>query len=190
MSRFLFSILILIIFFSVSVPVFAKTVAECNADYDTCLEQPNHNETTCYNAQVECLKTATTPKTTVDDVPPATSGIWAGTNCNVSEAKRPCDLCDASIVGINIVNTLLKIAIPIAVGMIVAGAIVLMVSAGNESKVETGRSMITNAVIGLIIAMCTWVIVNTVIHVLADEGQFNIKIWDRPTCGQKFVKSQ
>ena len=58
--------------------------------------------------------------------------IWEGAKCGATAAITtggpvgPCDLCDALIVGSNIIYNLFVIAIIVAVLMIVAGGIVFM----------------------------------------------------------------
>jgi hypothetical protein len=101
--------------------------------------------------------------------------IWAGTGsgsetCNV--APGGCSLCDAMKVAINIVNSLTTAAITITVAMTVYGAIRLMTSGGSEQMVKDARGIITSAVIGLVIVLCGWLIINTVIHIIAGQVDF------------------
>ena len=95
-------------------------------------------------------------------------GIWAGTSgtdgCNVAETG--CNLCDAAVVTQNIIIFLTKVAIPLAVAMIVWGAIIFMTAAGSEDRVKKGKDTITKAVIGLIIVLAAWTIVNVTLHTL------------------------
>ena len=108
--------------------------------------------------------------------------IWKGTGksggptCNV--APGGCSLCDGLQVAINIVNDLTTLAIIITVGMIVYGAVRMMLSGGSETLVKEARGIITSAVIGLVIVLCGWLIVNTFIHILSGNIDFpwaNIK---------------
>ena len=62
-------------------------------------------------------------------------GIWAGTSGDTSgegcnKAETGCNLCDAAVVTQNIIIFLTKVAIPLAVAMIVWGAIIFMTAAG------------------------------------------------------------
>lgn len=110
-----------------------------------------------------------------------TINIWQGTGrggqtCNVI---GPCNFCDAMIVISNIVRILLLFSIPIAVLMIVAGAILLAVAGGSPDKVKKGKDIITSAVIGVVIALLAWVVVNTLIHVLTGRPNFP---WNQINC--------
>jgi hypothetical protein len=101
--------------------------------------------------------------------------IWRGTGkggetCNVYPGG--CSLCDGLKVAINIVNDLTAAAIIVTVGMVVFGSIRLMLSAGSEQAVRDARGTITSAVIGLVIVLCGWLIVNTLIHIISGNVNF------------------
>jgi len=107
--------------------------------------------------------------------------IWTGTGsggetCNV---KGPCNFCDGIRVAQNIVKALFTIAIPIAVAMIIYGAIRLMISGGSEEQVSKSKKIMTSAVIGLVIALAAWIIINTLFHILTGDVNFP---WNSVTC--------
>jgi hypothetical protein len=115
--------------------------------------------------------------------PAAIFEIWkntgepGGPTCNV--AAGGCSLCDGLQVAVNIVNDLTTLAIVVTVGMIVFGAIRLMLSGGSEQAVKGAKGTITSAVIGLVIVLCGWLIVNTFIHILSGNVDFP---WANVTC--------
>lgn len=99
--------------------------------------------------------------------------IWVGTGtgnttCNIAPAG--CSFCDALKVAINIVNSATTAAIILTVGMMIYGAIRLMLAGGSEQMVKEAKGIFTSAVIGLIIVLCGWLIVNTFIHILSPSG--------------------
>ncbi len=107
--------------------------------------------------------------------------IWKGTGsggvtCNVA---GPCTFCDALVVASNIITLLFQIAIPVAVAMIVWGALRLMVAAGSPERVQAGKKIITSAIIGIIIIFAVVVILRTLFHVLTGSPDFP---WRNITC--------
>jgi len=46
----------------------------------------------------------------------------------------------------------------------------MMISAGNEERFSQGKKFITNAVIGIVIAVSAWVIVSELFHLIAGGG--------------------
>ena len=117
---------------------------------------------------------------------PAIAGavsIWDGTGppegptCNVG---GPCGFCDALKVVKNIITFLFEIAIPIAVVMIVYGAIRMMLAGGSSENVSASRKIMTNAFMGLVIALGAWIIVNTILHILSPGG-VNLP-WNQINC--------
>lgn len=107
---------------------------------------------------------------------PAIAGaasIWDGTGppegptCNIG---GPCGFCDALKVVKNIITFLFEIAIPIAVAMIVYGAIRMMIAGGSKENVSASKKIMTNAFMGMVIALGAWIIVNTILHILSPGG--------------------
>ncbi len=99
--------------------------------------------------------------------------IWKGTSnggCNTSATG--CSLCDGVKVAVNIINIMTELAVILTVGMTVYGAIMLMISGGSEERVRKGRGIITSAVIGLVIVLVGWLIINTVLHLLTGNINF------------------
>ena len=108
--------------------------------------------------------------------------IWDGTGaggartCNV---EGPCSFCDGLKVVFNIIEMLMLVIIPLAVIVIVYGGIRLMTAGGSEEGVKKGKDAITNAVIGIVIALSAWVIINETLHILTGNVDFP---WSRLQC--------
>lgn len=119
---------------------------------------------------------------TIGDDEISSNPIWGGRNpvtCHtdsVIEGDIPtgeavgCDLCDALKVGANITDFLIQIALILVVLMTVYGGFLMMTAGGSQEKYSRGKSSITWAIIGLVIVLSSWVIVNTLIHIMAGEG--------------------
>ena len=80
-------------------------------------------------------------------------------------------LCDLIDTAINIIYFGLSLAIFI-IGpvMIVVGAVMIMLAGANPSMLESGKKALTATVIGLLIVLCAYLIVNTTITVLNISG--------------------
>jgi hypothetical protein len=106
------------------------------------------------------------------------SMIWKGVTCN-QQGEGPCTFCEMLIVVSNITDFLTKIAFTIAVAMSFTGGMMMILSAGDEKRFTQGKSLITNAVIGIAIISVSWIIVNTLFHVMTGDNNF---IWSKVTC--------
>lgn len=111
--------------------------------------------------------------------------IWAGTGppgsptCNI---EGPCTFCDLLIVASNIYNDLaLPLALSIAVLMIIIGGVMLLISAGSEDKYRKAKNTLTMAITGLIIVLASWLIVNTLINLIAGGNALPFP-WYSPSC--------
>ncbi|HDH31272.1 MAG TPA: hypothetical protein ENH26_00675 [Candidatus Wolfebacteria bacterium] len=94
--------------------------------------------------------------------------------CGTS-TTNPCTWCDLGQLIANIIDFLVKIAIVIAVVFIVWGGFIIMTAGGSPERAKNGRDIIKSAVIGIIITLGAWLIINTVIKLVlqADIGPWN-----------------
>jgi hypothetical protein len=123
-------------------------------------------------AQQNCLKLPTAWQ----------RGIWcgtgtAGTACN--NLAGGCTLCDGIKVTQNIIQMLFELAIPVATAMIAWGAFVFMTAGGSDERVKKGRQIMTSAVIGLVVVLGAWIIINTMLHLLTGQANFP---WNTVRC--------
>ena len=74
---------------------------------------------------------------------------------------RDCDINVLAEAGANLLNALIAIAIVATVIFIMYGAIRLITSAGNPENLKKSREIITNSVMGVVIVLVAWVVINT-----------------------------
>jgi len=74
----------------------------------------------------------------------------------------PCSFCHIFYLTKNIIDfVLVKIVFPLAVLLLVVGGAMFLLAAGDPGKVNQGKSIMKAVVIGLLIIVAAWVIVNT-----------------------------
>jgi len=88
---------------------------------------------------------------------------------NINESQ-PCTACDLLVLFQNVLKFALEIAFLIVVGFIIYGGFRWIFSSGNETNIKAGQQTITSALIGLIIILCAWLIINTVFWLVAKLG--------------------
>jgi len=95
-----------------------------------------------------------------------------------------CTWCNLMQMFSNIVNFMLYIIFPIAAAMIVIGGISIMTAAGSPAKISKGREIITAAIIGLIIALFSYLIIDTIIKIIATgwNGIEGLEPWNTLKC--------
>jgi len=84
--------------------------------------------------------------------------------------EDPCTACDLLILFQNVLKKALEIAFLIVIGSIVYGGFRWIFSGGNETSIKTGQKIITNAIIGIVIILTAWLIVNTVFWLIKTIG--------------------
>jgi len=88
---------------------------------------------------------------------------------NIHE-DQPCTPCHLLVLVQNVLKFALEMAFLIIVGFIVYGGFRWIFSLGKEENLKAGQQIITNAIIGLIIILTAWVIVNTVFYAVKQMG--------------------
>ncbi len=66
-----------------------------------------------------------------------------------------------------LLNTILLWSTTIATTLFLAGAFVLVASHGEETFITAGKKLMKSAVIGLIIVLCSWMILSTIFYFIA-----------------------
>jgi len=81
-----------------------------------------------------------------------------------------CSLCDLISVGIRFTQILLGLTGVAALAMFVYGGMLMITAYGNEKRVADGKNTIIAAVIGIVIILTAWILVNTVYQALGYTG--------------------
>lgn len=69
-------------------------------------------------------------------------------------------------------NWLFIIIMPIAGILIMYGGVLIMTAAGNVSRITQGKGVIKAAVVGIVITLCSWLIIFTVYNLLGVSSTF------------------
>lgn len=79
-----------------------------------------------------------------------------------------CTFCQLLTLAENIIDFgLYYIAVPLVVIFTIYGGFIIMTSGDKPEKVSDGRKIITSAVIGLLIALLAWLLIDTILKILA-----------------------
>ena len=96
-------------------------------------------------------------------IPPWYKGL-TGAKCNIKKPGSGEKGVDRFVLKIaaNVINIMLRIVVYIAVGFVIYGGYYYLVSAGNANRIAKAKSLILNALIGLIIAAASAAVVGFV----------------------------
>lgn len=96
-----------------------------------------------------------------------TTGTTTGEGINCAGSTLKPNLIGPGGIITNVINVLIFAVGIIAVIMVIVGAIRMVTSSGNENAVKDARNTILYAVIGLVIAVLAFAVVNYVIGALS-----------------------
>lgn len=90
--------------------------------------------------------------------------------CGTSANPEPCTICHIAVMGNGIIAYALRIMTYVGIAVIVAMAILYIVSTGDEGMMKTAKSGIVAALIGFAILLGAWLIINTTLRILSAEN--------------------
>jgi hypothetical protein len=91
--------------------------------------------------------------------------------CGTTKNPNPCTLCDIFKLVQTIINFISVGLFILAPIFIVVGGLMILLAGAKPSNLETGKSIIKNAIIGVIIALLAWVVINTLFNTLVSEDK-------------------
>ncbi len=77
-----------------------------------------------------------------------------------------CTWCDFFQLGQNVINFLIEISSILAIAFIIYGGLMMMINSGNPSKLKESQGIIFSAIIGVVILLSAWVILNTFFNLM------------------------
>lgn len=102
--------------------------------------------------------------------PPTWKGLVpCGRHEGTADETAPCTLCHLIVLVQRVVQFILSAILGIAfVGIFISG-IIYMISSGSEKLMTTAKAALRASLIGFSIALCAWLLVNTVMWLLATK---------------------
>ncbi|MBI3638206.1 hypothetical protein HY227_00485 [Candidatus Wolfebacteria bacterium] len=96
-----------------------------------------------------------------------------------------CSWCGILAMGKNIIDFLVKISIPIAVGVIAYGGVLYMTARNSASQMTKAKDALTTAVLAILIVLLAWLVLDTIFKWIA-AGDFaaNFGPWKEINCGK------
>lgn len=95
------------------------------------------------------------------------------------EGEPFCTWCHLMQLIKNIIDFMIKIILPIAAIMIVYGGVIMMIAGGSPEKFNRGKSIVWSAIIGIVIALLAWLVLDTIFKVLTRN---RIGPWNELRC--------
>jgi hypothetical protein len=94
---------------------------------------------------------------------------------------RPCTTCDFYVLAANVFRYMWYLATFLAILFIAWGGFLMLISGASPGNLQKGKNTVWNAIIGLVIAFSSWMVVNTFIHFLINPDIFPVS-WSEPQC--------
>ncbi len=95
-----------------------------------------------------------------------------------------CEACHLVQLTQNIIHFLIGLAVSIAVLMFAWAGILFFTSNANPEKINKGKRIFGQTLFGFLLALCAWIIVNTLLFILIDQQQFPQSTWFEVECAK------
>jgi uncharacterized membrane protein YhdT len=97
--------------------------------------------------------------------------------------ERPCQTCDVVVLTNNVVSWLVMILGTIAAILIVVAGVRLVTSGGNTGAMEEAKSSMTNLIIGYLIVLSAWLVLDYGLKaLLIQDGTKSFGVWNEVSC--------
>ena len=97
--------------------------------------------------------------------------VPCGLNSGTVEEMKPCTICHVVVGGKRVIDWGMKIMVVIALTVILAMGILYIVSAGNQSMMQTAKGGLLAALVGFSVMLAAWLIVNVILTILVDQSK-------------------
>lgn len=85
-----------------------------------------------------------------------------------------CTICDIPVVISNLITFVIKdVVFPLALVMVIVGGFMILTAGPSPTRIETGKKILTNTLIGVLIILFSWIIVNFIFLIMTGQGGFN-----------------
>lgn len=92
-----------------------------------------------------------------------------------------CTICDLLKLIQNIINFFLTVSVPLATAMILAGGILILTAGDSQKRLEWGKTILTNAIVGFAIILAGWLFINTIMNWLVNPNVVPLP-WNEIQC--------
>ncbi len=95
---------------------------------------------------------------------------------------KNCDFCSLNQLMQNLVNFLLGLTIPVAALLFAWAGILFFSSRGEPAQINRAKGIFKTVVIGFVIAISAWILVNTAINMLVTGTEYKNWSWNKLDC--------
>lgn len=100
----------------------------------------------------------------------AVKQIWPLIPANCLGAARQCGLSDMVQVAVNLAGIMLGLLGSVTFLIFIYGGLTWLTAAGNAERISRGRKVFEGALVGLVIVLSSWVIINFIIAALTGKA--------------------
>lgn len=102
--------------------------------------------------------------------------------CNTTNNPDPCDFCDLFTLAQNIINFLVFFAVILATLLFVYVGFLYLTAGDNSAQITKAKSILIKVLIGFIVVLGSWLIVDTIMKAFLDTDKVEFGPWNEISC--------
>ncbi|MFA5838388.1 MAG: pilin [Candidatus Paceibacterota bacterium] len=93
--------------------------------------------------------------------------------CGGGGAEPACDFNQFIVMAQTIINFILGLSVTVAVIMFTYAGILYLTASGAQDQIKKAHKIFTNVLIGFIVIISAWLVINTIANALLDKTNFD-----------------
>lgn len=98
--------------------------------------------------------------------------------CNGPE----CNACHLVALSQNVLEFLIAVSVILAAIVFAWAGLRMVTAGGNEAQISAAKGMFSNVVIGLILVLAAWLIIDTIMKLFVEDGRTELGPWNQIHC--------
>lgn len=91
-----------------------------------------------------------------------------------------CGTCELMQMATRVLEFLVQAAVFLAGVVFAWGGFKMVISGGESGSISEARGMMTNALVGIVIVLCAWLLIDTLLKLVVDDSV--VGVWNEITC--------
>jgi hypothetical protein len=93
-----------------------------------------------------------------------------------------CSVCDLEILAVHVLNAFIVFSVVVAAGLFVQAGMLYVFARGQPGNIARAHRIFIHTVVGIIIILCAWMLIDTMMKLLAGDSAKSFGPWNELLC--------
>ena len=96
-----------------------------------------------------------------------------------SKTQTACTVCDIAKTAQNVLNTAIYVAVFLSAVLFAWAGIIYVTNIANHGEISKAKNIFANVIIGLVIVLASWLVIDTLMKTLVDSDVSKFGPWNK-----------